>query len=223
MLDKLLAKKYKFKSGSLGGLAQPRATNIKRLTFSRCKLMTKHQSFSEKTESQFFAKLEERGVQISPEAKKSIKKRIQEISSYVPKVGVFGKTGVGKSSLCNALFGQDICSISDVQACTRDPQEVLLSIGGSGQGIKLLDVPGVGEDRKRDDEYDALYKKLLPELDLIFWVFKGDDRANASDEDFYKRLIRPYIDAGKPFIAVIACCSGNSCFCKRALWFDGIG
>lgn len=160
-------------------------------------------SFSEKAEARIFAQFEEKGIPIPDELKKSIQRRIQEISSYVPKVGVFGKTGVGKSSLCNALFGQDICAISDVSACTRDPQEILLTIGDSGQGIKLIDVPGVGEDRKRDDEYDALYKKLLPELDLIFWVFKGDDRANASDEDFYKRLIRPYVDEGKPFIAVI--------------------
>lgn len=163
----------------------------------------KTQSFSEKTEAQIFSKIEEKGFQIPVELKQSIQRRIQEISGYVPKVGVFGKTGVGKSSLCNALFGQDVCSISDVQACTRDPQEILLTIGSSGHGIKLVDVPGVGEDKNRDNEYDALYKKLLPELDLIFWVFKGDDRANASDEDFYKRLIRPYIDAGKPFLAVI--------------------
>ena len=163
----------------------------------------KTQSFSEKTEAQIFSKIEGQGFQIPAELKQSIQRRIQEISGYVPKVGVFGKTGVGKSSLCNALFGQDICSISDVQACTRNPQEILLTLGDSGQGIKLVDVPGVGEDKKRDDEYDALYKKLLPELDLIFWVFKGDDRANASDEDFYKRLIRPYVNAGKPFLAVI--------------------
>ena len=163
----------------------------------------KNISFSSKTEAQIFSKIEAQGVQIPAELKQSIQRRIKEISGYIPKVGVFGKTGVGKSSLCNALFGQDICSISDVQACTRNPQEVLLTIGNSGQGIKLVDVPGVGEDKKRDNEYDALYKKLIPELDLIFWVFKGDDRANASDEDFYKRLIRPYIDAGKPFLAVI--------------------
>lgn len=163
----------------------------------------KNTSFSEKTEAQFFSTIEKNGFKIPDALKASIQSRIRELGSYTPKIGVFGKTGVGKSSLCNALFGQDICSISDVQACTRNPQEVLLTIGESGQGIKLLDVPGVGENGDRDNEYDVLYKKLLPELDLIFWVFKGDDRANSSDEDFYKRLIRPYIDAGKPFLAVI--------------------
>lgn len=142
------------------------------------------------------------GAKIPQEYKEKIEGKLREMRSYVPKIGVFGKTGVGKSSLCNALFGRDICAISDVEACTRDPQKVILSFGNSG-GLELIDVPGVGESSERDKEYDELYQKLLPELDLVFWVFKGDDRAAASDEKFYKRLIRRYIDAGKPFLAVI--------------------
>ena len=121
--------------------------------------------------------------------------------SYTPKVGIFGKTGVGKSSLCNALFGTDVCPISDIEACTREPQKVLLELGGGG--LQLIDVPGVGESSERDKEYDELYQSLLPELDLIFWVFKGDDRAAASDEHFYKKIIQRYVVAGKPFLAVI--------------------
>lgn len=142
------------------------------------------------------------GEKIPPEFKSKIEDKLLEIRNYIPKIGVFGKTGVGKSSLCNALFGRDICAISDIEACTRDPQKVILSFGNAG-GLELIDVPGVGESSERDKEYDELYQNLLPELDLIFWVFKGDDRAAASDEKFYKRLIRRYIDAGKPFIAVI--------------------
>jgi len=142
------------------------------------------------------------GEKIPPEFKSKIEEKLREMRSYIPKVGVLGKTGVGKSSLCNALFGRDICAISDVEACTRDPQKVILSFGSAG-GLELIDVPGVGESNERDKEYDELYQNLLPELDLIFWVFKGDDRAAASDEKFYKRLIRRYIDAGKPFLAVI--------------------
>ncbi|WP_083766292.1 GTPase family protein [Chloroherpeton thalassium] len=148
-----------------------------------------------------FSTLEKHGLIIAPEYKTKIEERLNQVRNYEPKVGVFGKTGVGKSSLCNALFGQDICEISDIKACTRKPQEILLSIGG--RGLKLLDVPGVGESSERDKEYEELYEKLLPELDLIFWVFKADDRAGSSDERFYKRLIRPYVDAGKPFLAVI--------------------
>lgn len=64
-------------------------------------------------------------------------KRIEEILNYEPRVGVFGKTGSGKSSLCNALFGEEIAEISDVAACTRNPQEIFVRIGAGN--IKLID------------------------------------------------------------------------------------
>ena len=55
-----------------------------------------------------FENLSREGIQTTEEQRKN------EVLNYEPKVGVFGKTGVGKSSLCNALFGQDVCEISDV-------------------------------------------------------------------------------------------------------------
>jgi uncharacterized protein len=44
---------------------------------------------------------------------------------------------------------------------------------------------------------------LLPELDLIFWVLKADDRAYAADEEFYTGVVREHIYAGKPFLIVM--------------------
>lgn len=76
--------------------------------------------------------------------KDELRRELNRIRKYTPKIGVFGDTGVGKSSLCNALFGQDIAQISDVEACTREPQEILVS-NENGGGIVLVDVPGVGE------------------------------------------------------------------------------
>lgn len=144
-------------------------------------------------------------AQLSPEDRAKFEAELMKKLSYVPKIGIFGKTGVGKSSFCNALFGADVCAISDVDACTRNPQEVLLKLDGGG-GIQLIDVPGVGESGERDKEYDELYQNLLPNLDAILWIFKGDDRAAASDEHFYNRLIKRYTTAGKPFLAVVNQC-----------------
>ena len=151
----------------------------------------------------FFGKLEEQtGVTIPPEQREAIDARFSAILNYEPKVGVFGKTGAGKSSLCNALFGRDICPVSDIESCTRNPQEVLLNMGG--KGIKLIDVPGVGENDARDVEYGKLYNRLLPELDLVLWVLKGDDRAFSSDAMFYENIVKPYVNEQKlPFFFVV--------------------
>ena len=41
----------------------------------------------------------------------------------------------------------------------------------------IVDLPGVGENGQRDQEYLTLYRRMLPELDLVLWVIKADDRA----------------------------------------------
>ncbi|WP_411871938.1 GTPase family protein [Vulcanococcus limneticus] len=133
---------------------------------------------------------------------KLLVERIETVLSYEAKVGIFGKTGAGKSSLCNALFGQEVSEVSDVRACTRDPKEVLLKVGNGG--IKLLDCPGVGESLERDQEYEDLYASLLPELDLILWLIKADDRAVAVDERFFLTVVRPHMEAGKPLFIVLS-------------------
>lgn len=106
--------------------------------------------------------------------------------NYIPKVGVFGKTGAGKSSLCNALFGSKICEVSDYEAMTRKIQAVDLH----GK-IILFDAPGVGENTTRDKEYESMYKNLIPKLDFIFWIIKSDDRALQPDLNFYNNLVLP--------------------------------
>lgn len=131
-----------------------------------------------------------------------INDKLISLSEYVPNVGVLGKTGAGKSSLCNALFGADVCEISDVEACTRQPQKVLLA-NKNKDGVALNDMPGVGESLERDREYAALYEKTLPEFDVILWALKADDRAYSVDLEFYKKIVKPHIEAGKAIIFVL--------------------
>lgn len=116
--------------------------------------------------------------------------QINQLTSYEPVIGIMGKTGVGKSSLCNALFQGEVTPVSDVNACTRDVLRLRLSSGE--HSLILVDLPGVGESEQRDSEYESLYRRILPELDLILWIIKADDRAFSVDERFYRRVMTGY-------------------------------
>lgn len=113
--------------------------------------------------------------------------RLQQTIDYEPVIGIMGKTGAGKSSLCNALFQQPVCLTHDLTACTREPQRLVLTVGE--RSMTLVDLPGVGETPEYDEEYQSLYRSLLNELDLIIWVLRADDRARTTDIDTYRALI----------------------------------
>lgn len=68
-----------------------------------------------------------------------ILQQINQLTRYEPVIGIMGKTGVGKSSLCNALFAGDISPVSDVAACTREPLRFRLQVGD--RYMTLVDLP----------------------------------------------------------------------------------
>ncbi|MCV2987852.1 YfjP family GTPase, partial [Escherichia coli] len=96
-----------------------------------------------------------------------ILEHLRKLTSHEPVPGIMGKSGAGKSSLCNALFQGEVTPVSDVHAGTREVQRFRLS--GHGHSMVITDLPGVGESRDRDAEYEALYRDILPELDLVLW------------------------------------------------------
>lgn len=119
-----------------------------------------------------------------------ILERLRDLTDYEPVIGIMGKSGAGKSSLCNELFRGEVSPVSDVNACTRDVLRFRLRSGS--HSLMIVDLPGVGENGLRDQEYRALYRRMLPELDLVLWVIKADDRALSVDEQFWHGVMQPY-------------------------------
>lgn len=123
--------------------------------------------------------------------------------SYEPSIGILGKTGAGKSTLVNALFGSNVRDTSTYKGCSRDVGTVTLEM--DGKKLYLYDLPGAGESMERDKEYAPLYKEVLPKLDVVLWVIKADDRALTSDEIFYKNIILPHLKETKtPLLFVLS-------------------
>lgn len=131
-------------------------------------------------------KLENHFLFLPKGAKDVFLSHLNKLINYSPTIGLMGKTGAGKSSLINALFQSTLSPVSNVSGCTRQAQRFSMTV--NNHTLTFIDLPGVGESLERDKEYHQLYRNLLPELDLIIWVLKADDRAWSSDEQCYRFL-----------------------------------
>ena len=128
-------------------------------------------------------------------------RRIIDMMSYVPMVGILGKAGVGKSSICNAMFGSKVAETNEVLACTKKRADYTVNFTKEGKGIIFVDLPGMDDGQI---DYSELYRETIPSLDLIVWVIAANDRALNSDLQVYNKEILPIITKSeRPFIVVI--------------------
>ena len=93
--------------------------------------------------------------------------------SKLPLAVLYGAPNAGKSSLVNALLGEDRVLVSNVPGTTRDFVEVRLFLAGGE--IRLVDTAGIAD--RATDELDALSMKksreVLGEADLKILVVDG--------------------------------------------------
>lgn len=117
----------------------------------------------------------------------TILSRLHQCIHYEPTIGMMGKSGTGKSSLCNALFTPPPARVSAVRGCTRQVQPYSFSL--ASHALLIVDFPGIGETPVLDRVYARLYQRWLNKLDLIVWVLKADDRAWNDDIRCYRQLV----------------------------------
>ena len=107
------------------------------------------------------------------------------------RVVVAGPPNAGKSSLINAIAGQERAIVTDIPGTTRDHIEVPLALGGVP--IVLTDTAGL---RETDDAVEAIgvdrREALLEAADILLWLGEPDDAPD------HPRLIRVHAKADLP-------------------------
>jgi tRNA modification GTPase len=102
--------------------------------------------------------------------------------SRLPLAVLYGAPNAGKSSLVNALLGEDRVLVSNVPGTTRDFVEVRLFLPGGE--VRLVDTAGIAA--QATDELDALSQKksreILEEADMKILVLDGASRKCHSRE-----------------------------------------
>ena len=102
--------------------------------------------------------------------------------SRLPLAVLYGAPNAGKSSLVNALLGEDRVLVSNVPGTTRDFVEVRLFLPGGE--VRLVDTAGIAA--QATDELDALSQKksreILEEADMKILVLDGASRKCRSRE-----------------------------------------
>lgn len=116
---------------------------------------------------------------LSADQQRRIRDRILAESSEPLTVAIMGQTGVGKSSLLNALFGTSL-RVGDVRPTTKVPEPVTVS-GATGHPLTFWDMPGLGESARADDEYLATYRQMLCASDVVLWAMHADSRSTLFD------------------------------------------
>ncbi|MDX2097836.1 MAG: GTP-binding protein [Leptolyngbyaceae cyanobacterium bins.59] len=118
---------------------------------------------------------------------------LEKLEQLVVQIAVFGMVGRGKSSLLNALLGEDIFEVGPTHGVTRAVQSARWSVsptlnpGGDctapqvrrvvlhglhNSQIELIDTPGI--DEVNGEQRERLARQIAQQADLILFVISGD-------------------------------------------------
>ena len=134
-------------------------------------------------------------------SKKEIKEKKKEKKEDVIKVALVGKPNAGKSSLLNAIAGEERAVVSDIPGTTRDVVDTLIE--WNGHKFLFLDTAGLRKKSKVDYgvEFFSVGRTLetIKKADVVVLVIDAEQGATEQDTKI-AHLIQKYT---KPAVIVI--------------------
>ena len=113
-------------------------------------------------------------------------------------IGFFGKRNAGKSSVMNAVTGQDIAVVSDVKGTTTDPVYKSMELLPLGP-VVMMDTPGIDDEGDLGNLRVKKSYQVLNKADVAVLVIDGT--AGASEED--RALLIRIREKKIPYVVVL--------------------
>ena len=95
-------------------------------------------------------------------------------------IGFFGRRNAGKSSIVNAVTGQELAVVSDVRGTTTDPVSKAMEILPLGP-VVVIDTPGFDDEGGLGEKRVAQAKKILGKTDIAVLVVDASEGLKATD------------------------------------------
>lgn len=116
-------------------------------------------------------------------------------------IGIFGKRNAGKSSLINAITGQNLAIVSETKGTTTDPVYKAMEILPLGP-VMIIDTPGIDDEGALGQLRIQKAYQVLNKTDIALLVI--DAAIGPSDEDL--RLVNRINEKKIPLLVVINKC-----------------
>ncbi|MCD8237285.1 MAG: [FeFe] hydrogenase H-cluster maturation GTPase HydF [Prevotellaceae bacterium] len=114
-------------------------------------------------------------------------------------IGFFGRRNSGKSSLVNALCGQEVAIVSDVPGTTADAVFKNIELSGAGACV-LVDTAGYDDEGALGELRNDVTRKAASKVDVAVIVIAADEVSDCADE---KRWIRFFSALHVPVIVAM--------------------
>lgn len=113
-------------------------------------------------------------------------------------IGIFGKRNAGKSSIINALTGQELAIVSDVKGTTTDPVNKAMELLPLGP-VVMIDTPGIDDVGELGAMRVRKSYQVLNKTDIAVLVVDGDSGFGAEETAMLERIRHKEI----PYVIVV--------------------